>query len=115
MLDHEVEGYDHAIKASSVIKSAVVDLFARPKAAQDRAIAERELLGEENHGDDLLCGCWAAPVSATALLELAGRHIDAVVQLADVHPAFAPSSAVLARGSSPVGWCTSDPSSGVRR
>ncbi|MDN5768864.1 MAG: DUF5677 domain-containing protein [Humibacillus sp.] len=96
MLAHDVPGYEHVLNAASLIKAAVDDLFSIPKAAQDRARTERAKLGE-GHGDDLLCGCWKATTSATSLLELTGRHIDAVFHLAGQHPAFATSAAVLAR------------------
>ncbi len=92
-----MEGYEHVEKAAKLLKAVVKDLFALPGAAQRRATEERERLGEANHGDDLLCGCWEAAETATALLELSGRHVDGVVYLADGHPAFAPSAAVLAR------------------
>lgn len=98
MQEHSVEGYEHVISAASILKLVVDDLFGLPGAAQDRAISERERLGEENHGDDLLCGCWAAAESATAILELGGRHIDAVLHLAHEHPGFASSAGVLGRG-----------------
>lgn len=97
MQDHDVEGYEHVLEAAGVLKAVVDDLFSLPGAAQERAIAERERLGEEDHGDDLLCGCWAAAETATAILELGGRHMDAILHLAHEHPAFAPSAAVLGR------------------
>lgn len=79
-----------------MLSEAVSELFGLPKAAQDRAVAERERLGDR-HGDDLLCGCWSAPEAATALLELGGRHVDAVLHLAMEHPGFLPSAQVLSR------------------
>ena len=97
MQDHAVEGYEHIEEAAGVLSGVVTDLFALPGAAQDRAIAQREALGEEDHGDDLLCGCWAAAGAATALLELAGRHMDALLHLSGQHPGFASSAEVLAR------------------
>jgi hypothetical protein len=91
-----VDGYEHVLDATRVLKAVVDDLFDLPGAAQTRAVARREELGED-HGDDLLCGCWAAATTATATLELAGRHMDAVIHLAADHAGFAPSAAVLAR------------------
>jgi hypothetical protein len=95
--DHDVAGYEHIEKAADLLKEVVDDLFLLPTKAQDRAIAQRAALGEEDHGDDLVCGCWAAATTATALLQLAGRHIHAVLHLSATHPAFAPSASVLGR------------------
>jgi hypothetical protein len=94
---HDVEGYEHIVSAAHVLSSSVSDLFLAPKSAQERANAVRERLGEEDHGDDLLCGCWSAAEAATALLELGGRHVDAVLHLAMQHPGFLPSAQVLSR------------------
>lgn len=95
----EVEGFEHILKASTVLGDIVKDLFSLPGAAQTRAITAREELGEKDHGDDLLCGCWASASAATAILELGGRHGEAMLALADGHPGFAPSASVLARAS----------------
>ena len=89
-------GWQHVQAAVDVLSAAVDDLFALPGAAQKRAVAERERLGDD-HGDDLLCGCWKAHTTATALLELGGRHIDAIIHLSGIHPGFVPSAQVLAR------------------
>ena len=97
MDNHGVNGLDHVQRAATILKDAIDDLFALPGAAQQRAITAKELTGSDSHGDDLLCGCWAAASTATALLELAGRHMDAVVHLLDAHPGFAPSAGVLSR------------------
>lgn len=93
-----VAGWEHIEAAAAVLKSAIDDAFRMPEAAQDRAIAVRDALGEE-HGDDLTCGCWRAAMTATSLIQLAGRHADAVVFLADAHPGFAPSAWAVARAS----------------
>ena len=97
MDSHGVDGFDHVQRAAKILEDVLDDLFALPGAAQQRAITARKLHGSDSHGDDLLCGCWAAASTATALLELAGRHMDAVVHLVDLHPGFAPSAAVLSR------------------
>ena len=117
MNDHDVAGYEHIEKAADLLKDVVDDLFLLPTKAQERAIAQRAALGED-HGDDLVCGCWAAATTATALLQLAGRHMDAVVHLSAAHPSFAPSASVLGRAALEallrVRWLV-DPSTPVER
>ncbi len=115
--DHDVAGYEHIEKATHLLKDVVADLFLLPTKAQGRAIAQRAALGED-HGDDLVCGCWAAATTATALLQLAGQHMDAVVHLSAAHPGFAPSASVLGRAALEsllrVRWLV-DPSTPVER
>lgn len=114
---HNVAGYEHIDQAAELLKDVVEDLFLLPTRAQERAIGQREALGDD-HGDDLDCGCWAAANSATSLLQLAGRHMDAVVHLAAVHPGFAPSASVLGRAALEallrVRWLV-DPATAVER
>jgi hypothetical protein len=93
---HDVKGYEYIERAAAILKAVIDDLFDLPGAAQDRAGRERDRLGEQ-HGDDLFCGCWSAAEAGTAILELSGRHVDAIVHLSAEHPAFAPSASVLAR------------------
>lgn len=116
--DYDVAGYEHIEKAADLLKDVVDDLFLLPTKAQERAIAQRAALGEDDHGDDLVCGCWAAATTATALLQLAGRHMDAVVRLSASHPGFAPSASVLGRAALEsllrVRWLV-DPSTPVER
>ncbi len=94
----EVAGWEQIEEAGKILKTAIDDAFRMPEAAQDRAIELRGSLGRD-HGDDLACGCWQAAMTATSLIQLAGRHADAVVFLADAHPGFAPSAMAVARAS----------------
>lgn len=91
-----IEGWEHVEHAIGLLGAVVDDLFRLPAAAQRRAEAERDRLGDA-HGDDLLCGCWSAPFTATALLEMMGRHIDGIARLAEVHPGYASPAQSLAR------------------
>lgn len=91
-----VEGWEHVEHAVGLLDAVVDDIFRLPGAAQMRAETERERLGDD-HGDDLLCGCWGAPMRASALLEMMGRHIEAIARLASLHAGFASPAQSLAR------------------
>lgn len=90
------EGWEHIETATRLLSAIPPDLFHLPEAAVERIERERPDL-DKPHADDLLCGCWAAPNAASALLEMMGRHIDAVLNLADLHAAFASPAQTLAR------------------
>lgn len=95
-VDPDIEGWDDVRHAITFLDAVVDDIFRLPAAAQHRAEEERERLGDE-HGDDLLCGCWSAPFTASALLEMMGRHIEAIIRLSDLNAAFASPAQTLAR------------------
>jgi hypothetical protein len=90
------EGWRHVETAIELLSAIPKDLFHLPEAAVERIERERPDLGKP-HPDDLLCGCWAAATAASALLEMMGRHIDAVLNLAELHAAFASPAQTLAR------------------
>lgn len=90
------DGYGHVMEAAEFLDAVVDDIFRLPEVAEDRARQAKDELGE-NHGDNLLCGCWAAATLAAALIQLIGRHIDAALWLVREHAAFAPPIQTLAR------------------
>jgi len=91
-----VEGWEHVRQAVGLYDDIIQDLFSLPGAAGKRRDAERPS-PEAPHRDDLLCGCWRAPEAATALLELMGRHMEAIGRLSDLNPGFAMPACSLGR------------------
>lgn len=90
------DGYNHVIEAAALLDTVVDDIFRLPEVAEERAKRVLDELGED-HGDDLLCGCWAAAALGAAQMQLLGRHIDAAIVLARQHAAFAAPVQTLAR------------------
>lgn len=80
-----IEGWELIEHACELLDRLASDLFRMPELAEARAVAALERDGD-NHGDDLVCGCWGAAEEATALLQLAGRHVTALITLASIDP-----------------------------
>lgn len=79
------EGWELIEHACELLDRLAIDLFRMPELAEARTIAALERDGDD-HGDDLVCGCWGAAEEATALLQLAGRHVTALIHLASIDP-----------------------------
>ena len=90
------EGWEHVLVAAEHMDAVITDVFNLPEAAEERAMAERKK-SPEDHGDDLVCGCWAAALQASALLQLLGRHLDASLVLVREHAGFATPISTIAR------------------
>lgn len=90
------DGWEFIEHAVGLLDRLVADLFALPEAAEARAIAELES-SPDDHGDDLVCGCWAAAEEATAQMQLMGRHLDALLQLSSIHPGYLAAAHTLGR------------------
>jgi len=89
-------GWSHVLDAAAILDFLVADIFSLPEAAEARAI---RVLDEQqdDHGDDLICGCWEAAEAATSLLQLLGRTVDAMLVLTRAHPVYAPTIQATAR------------------
>ena len=90
------EGWEHVLVGAEYLDAVVDDVFNLPEAAEKRAMAELKR-SPEDHGDDLVCGCWAAALQASALLQLLGRHLDASLVLVKEHAGFATPVSTIAR------------------
>lgn len=90
------EGWDHVLVGADLLDALVDDIFRLPEAADERAKEALAAVGDD-HGDDLVCGCWGAHTLASSLLQLLGRHIDACLVLVRTHAAYATPVMTLAR------------------
>lgn len=90
------DGWHLIVRACAMLDRLSADLFRLPELAEARAIDTLERDGED-HGDDLVCGCWGAAELATALLQLAGRHVTALIHLSSIDPGHLAPAHTLGR------------------